>query len=158
MSNLSNFIDVFLFCAAHNKNIFTVDTCEDDTQIQITLTGGALSAVGHVQGIYVKSDAVNGKLSWIHTSISTAIWWSYGQIGLGYWIIGSMDDIGTSTGWLFNLMSGPPYAIDNFWSYYNYNAGAWVTPIDEINVELECTTESGKLILLRRSHSLKLCT
>ena len=100
----------------------------------------------------MKSDAVNGKPTWIQTSISTALWWSY-----GYWIIGSMDNIGTSIGLLGNPMFGPPYTIDNFWSYYNYNADAWVNPIDEINVELECTTESGKLILLRRSHSLKLC-
>jgi hypothetical protein len=139
----------FFFCAAYNKHIFTVDTCEDDTQIQITLTGGALSAVGQVKGIYVKSDPVNGKLTWIQTSNSTALWWSY-----GYWIIGSMDSIGTSMGWLANPMPGPPYGIDNFWSYYNYNADAWVNPIDEINVELKCTTESGKLILLRRSHTL----
>ena len=102
----------------------------------------------------MKSDAVNGKLTWIQTSSSTALWWSY----YGYWVIGSTDDIGTSMGWLANPTFGPPYGNGNDWLYYNYNADAWVNPIDEINVELECTTESGKLILLRRSHSLKLCT
>ena len=90
----------------------------------------------------MKSDAVNGKLTWIQTSISKALWWSSN----GYWIIGSMVNIGTSIGWLGNPMSGPPYGNGNDWLYYNYNTDAWVNPIDEINVELECTSESGKLI------------
>ena len=103
----------------------------------MTLTGGALSAQGHVQGLYVKAATVNGKLTWIQTSTSTAIWWSSNN----YWIIGNEADIGSTLGWLFNpVQSGPPYGNGNDWSYYN--GSAWVNPIGEI--ELECATESGK--------------
>ena len=129
-------VDVFLFCANHNKNTFTVGICEDDTQIKVTLIGGALSAQGHVQGLYVKAAAVNGKLTWIQTSNSTAIWWSTDD----RWLIGNKANIGSSLGGLFNpVQSSSPYGNGN-WSYYN--GSAWVNPIGEI--ELECETESGK--------------
>ena len=145
-----NFIDVFHFCDAHNRNIFTVGTCEDDTQIQITLTGGALKQE-QAHGLYVKSAEINGKLSWIQTStrklssvygpsFGSALWWN---IIDNEWVIGNKANIGSDLGWLYNpVQSGPPYGNANDW-FYN-NGTAWVKPVGEINFELQCTTESGK--------------
>ena len=85
----------------------------------------------------MKAAAVNGTLTWIQTSTSTAIWWSSDN----YWLIGNKANIGSSLGWLSNpVQSGSPYGNGNDWSYYN--GSAWVNPIGEI--ELECATESGK--------------
>ena len=117
--------------ANHNKNTFKIGTCDS---IQITLTGGALSAQGHVQGLYVKSTTVNGKPSW--TEGSRALW--FGSNGL--WMIGEKASIGSNSGWLYSPVSGQPYGNTNDWLYHN--GAAWVNPIGEI--ELECTTESSK--------------
>ena len=134
---LSNFKDVFLFCANHNRKTFTVGTCDS---IQITLTGGALSALAHVPGHYVKYITVNGKPSW--TKGPYALWWS----SIGDWMVGDKDHIGGPGGWLYSSVSGQPYGNTNDWFYYN--GTAWVNPIGEIDVG--CTTESSK------SHQLEL--
>jgi hypothetical protein len=48
-------------------------------------------------------------------------------------MIGPKAEIGSSTGWLYNPMSGPPYGNDNAWVYYN--GSVWVNPLGEIKVE-----------------------
>ena len=109
-------------------NIFTAGTCEDDSKIQITLTGEALLAAGHVQGIYVKFATANGKPAWNHISYDYSLWWGSN----GFWMIGPKAEIGSSTGWLYNPMSGPPYGNGNDWFYHN--GTAWVNPRNEIKV------------------------
>ena len=83
---------------------------------------------------------MNGKLTWIQTSTNNALWWSSKGLKKGYWIIGKREKIGSSVAWLYNPVSW--YGNDNDWFYYN--GAAWVNPIGEINVDLECTTGSGK--------------
>ena len=63
---------------------FTIGTCEDDTKIKITLTGGALRAQRLAQGVYEKSATINGKLTWTHTSSDKAVWFGSN----GFWMIG----------------------------------------------------------------------
>ena len=82
------------FKVTPNKIIFTAGTCEDDSKIQITLTGEALLATGHVQGIYVKFATSRGKPAWIHTSYDYSLWWGSN----GFWMIGPKAEIGSSTG------------------------------------------------------------
>ena len=116
-------------------HFFTIGTCEDDTKIQITLTGGALSTQGHVQGIYEKSATVNGIPTWTHTSSNKIIW--FGSIG--FWIIGPKTNNfeGGNIGWLYNPVSGLPYGNGN--EFFYFNGDEWVKPTNEIEVELECT-------------------
>ena len=57
-------------------SFFTIGTCEDDTKIRVTLSGGALSAQGNAQGVYEKSETINGKLTWTHTSSDKALWFA----------------------------------------------------------------------------------
>ena len=113
--------------------VLVLDPCDS---IQITLSGGALFVQGHVQGVYWKSTTVNGKPSW--TKGPYALWWSSN----GIWMVGYKDYIGGTAGWLYSSVSGQPYGNTNDWFYHN--GIAWVNPIGEIDVELECTTESGK--------------
>ena len=118
-----------VFIVTPNKIIFTTGTCEDDSKIKITLTGEALSATRHVQGIYMKFATSRGKPAWIHTSYDYSLWWGSN----GFWMIGPKAEIGSSTGWLYNPMSSPPYGNGNDWFYHN--GTAWVNPIGEIKVE-----------------------
>ena len=125
----------------HNKNIFTVGTCEDDTLIRITLSGAAFSAQGRrVQGIYLKSKEVNGKPSWIMTSPRQALWW-YNGGSTGSWMVGDVQQIGSKFGWLRNRVSTLPYVGDgNDWHYSKLTSNlTFVKQNDEINVERECT-------------------
>ena len=115
-------------------HFFTIGTCEDDTKIQITLTGGALFAQGHLQGVYEKSATINGKLTWTHTSSDKALW--FGSNGV--WIIGRKTEIGGDMGWLFKPGSGLPFGNGNEFKYWD--GAHWKKPIYEIEVELECTT------------------
>ena len=112
-------------------HFFTIGTCEDDTKIQITLTGGALSAQKIAQGVYQKSDPINGKLTWTHTSSDKALWFDSN----GLWMIS--PKAGDSTSWLYNPVSSLPYGNGNEFLYWN--GDEWVKPINEIKVELECT-------------------
>ena len=112
-------------------HFFTIGTCEDDTKIKITLTGGALSAQRLAQGVYEKSATVNGKLTWTHTSSDKAIWFDSN----GFWMIGPKT--GGTTSWLYNAVSDLPYGNGNEFLYWD--GDEWVKPINEIKVELECT-------------------
>ena len=114
-------------------HFFTIGTCKDDTKIQITLTGGALSTQGHVQGVYEKSATVNGKLTWTHTSSDNALWFS----SKGHWLIGPKTKIGGTNGWLYNPVSSLPYGNGN--EFFYWDGAEWVKPTNEIEVELECT-------------------
>ena len=116
------------------KNISTIGTCEDDAKIQITLIGDALSAAGHVQGIYVKFATSNRKPAWNHASHNYSIWWGSN----GFWMIGPKAEIGSSTGWLYNPKSRQPYGNGNDWLYHN--GTAWVNPIGEIKVKCNQST------------------
>ena len=111
--------------------VLVLDPCDS---IQITLSGGALSAQGHVQGVYWKSTTVNGKPSW--TKGSRALWWGSN----GFWMVGEKASIGGTYGWLYSPVSGQPYGNTNDWLYHN--GAAWVNPIGEIDVELGCTESS----------------
>ena len=117
-------------------HFFTIGTCEDDTKIQITLTGGALSAQGNKQGVYEKSETINGKLTWTHTLSDYALWFSS-----NVWIIGFKTKIGSTIGSLYNSVSGLPYGNGN--EYFYWDGYKWVKPTNEIEVELECTTGPG---------------
>ena len=119
----------FQLTNTQNKIIFTIGTCEDDTKIKITLSGDALSAAGHVQGIYAKFATSNGKPAWNHASYDHSIWWGSN----GFWMIGPKAEIGSSTGWLYNPKSRQPYDNGNDWLYHN--GTEWVNPIGEIKVE-----------------------
>jgi hypothetical protein len=98
--------------------------------------GGALSAQGHVQGVYEKS----GKLTWTHTSSDKALWFGTN----GNWMIGPKTEIGGTTGtkWvmLYNPVSSLPYGNGN--EFFYWDGAEWVKPINEI--EVECTTGPGK--------------
>ena len=45
---------------------------------------------------------------------------------------------GSATSWLYNPVSDLPYGNGNEFLYWN--GDEWVKPINEIEVELECTT------------------
>ena len=123
---------VFRLWYTHNKNIFTVGICKDDTKIKITLSGGALSVQGVIQGIYVKSEEVNGKPSWIMTSpISGAIWWYEDSSKNLRWIVGKGTKKGTEFGWLFNKVSSLPYVgSGKDWWYNDPNADVIIPETD----------------------------
>ena len=134
----------------HNKNISTVGTCDDDTQIRITVSGGALRYVPKVQGIYVKSKKKeNGADSWKMTSGSFAIWWFIGPLHTG-WMVGQEDSIGTTLGALLKRVDTKSILP------YDGNGDDWLysdriilnrdffKQKGEIKVELECT---GKLLI-----------
>ena len=124
----------FQLTNTQNKIFFTIGTCEDDAKIQITLSGDALSAAGHVQGIYVKFATSNGKPAWNHASNDHSIWWGSN----GFWMIGPKAEIGSSTGWLYNPKSRQPYGNGNDWLYHN--GTEWVNPIGEIKVKCNQST------------------
>ena len=111
--------------------------------IQITLYGGALAAQGWLQGLYLKSITINGKLSWKNTSTKMEIWWDArapGKLGSkgsdrDHWKVGSrkmhsryLDTYDSSPS-----VSGPPYGNVDQWSYFN--GKNWEKPVDEIFVE-----------------------
>ena len=93
--------------------------CEDDTKIQITLTEGALYAQGPVQGIYGMCSTINGKLAWCqYSSPYNVLWWGSN----GVWIIGPQTEVGDTSGFLYNPVSGVPYGNGNEFFYHNGTA------------------------------------
>ena len=117
-----------------NKD-FGIKECQT---IQISLYGGALAAQKsrELQGLYVKSAKVNGKLSWTKLFGGYALWLASN----GVWNVGFKTDIGQRIGFLHSQVSDLPYGNTNDWSYWN--DFAWVNPISEITVE--CTVLETK--------------
>ena len=117
--------------------------------IEISLSGGALSAQRSRQGYYQKSARVNGQLSWKHYSSDNVLWWApkglgkFGSKGSGkaYWKVGNVK---MNMGYLDTYdaefpVFGPPYGNQsgnsNVWSYLN-DDNDWVNaPVGEIIVE-----------------------
>ena len=98
-----------------------------------------LSHQGKFQGIYQISDPINGKQSW--TSGSTAIW--YWQ---GYWLIGSLDNIGTAVceisanGYDGGLDDSLLDDDNNEWQYWiPGNGWMFASPND---VSIDCTSKN----------------
>ena len=112
------------------QNIFTIGTCEE---IQLTLTGGAFSAQGGIQGLYVKSGTSNGEPVWSLCTSSNSLWLADN----GIWIIGPNSLIGIAQGFFYNPVSGPPYGNGDDWLYWD--GFAWIKPVGEI--EVECTSK-----------------
>jgi hypothetical protein len=64
------------------------------------LKNNVLSQQTSKQGIYQKAGKVNGKISWISSSNNNALWYN----AVSYdWMIGSVDDIGTSNGGISSI-------------------------------------------------------
>ena len=111
--------------------------CECQT-IVISLKNNALAQSSR-QGIYQRAGKVNGKTSWILTSNNNALWYSAASED---WFIGSLDDLGTSTGGILSTgeqgISSCPYNITNdAWKYWKDDG--WIIA-DANDVSIECLT------------------
>ena len=111
--------------------------CECQT-IVITLNNNALAAQSSKQGIYQRAEKVNGKTSWILSSNNNALWYSAAS---EEWFIGSLDDLGTSTGSIASngnqgLLSCPYSVPNDAWEYSN---DGWIIA-DATDVSIECLT------------------
>ena len=111
--------------------------CECQT-IAISLKNNALAAQSSRQGIYQRAEKVNGKTSWILSSNSNALWYNPPSED---WIIGSLDDLGTSTGGVAsngNLgISSCPYNVSE--DAWKYSDNGWIIA-DANDVSIECLT------------------
>ena len=108
------------------------DCCGHCETITITLENNAQAAQGSREGIYHNSSLVNGKPSW--TSTSQAIWYNQDYDN---WNVGSLDDIGTSTGGMkSDSANGCPFDIaSEEWNYW-YN-DVW-TSAGPNEIKLQC--------------------
>ena len=110
--------------------------CECQTNV-ISLKNNAL-AQSTRQGIYQRAGKVNGKTSWISSSNNNALWYNPPSED---WLIGSLDDLGTSYGGIASNgdqgRSSCPYSVPNdAWEYWN---DAWIIA-DTADVSIECLT------------------
>ena len=110
--------------------------CECQT-IVISLKNNAL-AQSSKQGIYQRAGQVNGKTSWISSSNNNALWYNPPSED---WLIGSLDDLGSSTGGIATNgnqgISSCPYNVPNdAWEYWN---NGW-NIADANDVSIECLT------------------
>ena len=63
-------------------------------------------------------------------------------------MIGPKAEIGSSTGWLYNPMSGgPPYGNGNDWFYHN--GTEWVNPIGEIKVKCNQSVQQQTKVIYK---------
>ena len=113
--------------------------CECQT-IVISLKNDALLHQSSKQGIYQRAGKVNGKTSWISSS-NTALWYNAGSDD---WMIGSVDDLGTTFGGISSTgnqgISSCPYNVPNdAWQYGNVVVGSWIIA-DANDVSIECLT------------------
>ena len=85
---------------------------------------------GDLEGIYNISSMINEKASW--NSESNGVW--YGQ---GFWIFGSLDNIGTDIGGIFsNSTNKCPFLLQSEDLYYYDYRDQWIQSVaDEINVD-----------------------
>ena len=113
--------------------------CECQT-IVVSLKNNALAHSSR-QGIYQRAGKVNGKTSWISSSNNNALWYNAASED---WIIGSLDDLGTSTGGVASNgnqgKSSCPYNVPNDAWMYAAN-GAFIIA-DATDVSIECLTGS----------------
>ena len=112
--------------------------CECQT-IVISLKNGALLHQSSEQGIYQRAGKVNGKTSWISSS-NHALWYHAGAFD---WIIGSVDDLGTTGGGIASTgnqgISSCPYNVPNdAWKYSNFDS-SWIIA-NANDVSIECLT------------------
>ena len=97
----------------------------------------ALDSVGWLQGIFSKSENINGKPSW-KSSLYQAIWYD----DLDRWTIGPPDDIGSIKGFLY-AESGTeePTANSNEWNYWD--GSNWTASISK-DVSVRCIGKNHK--------------
>ena len=110
--------------------------CECQT-IVISLKNDALLHQSSKQGIYQRAGKVNGKTSWISSS-NSALWYNAGSYD---WMIGSVDNLGSSTGNIASTgdqgISSCPYNVTkDAWKYWN---DAWIIA-DTNDISIECLT------------------
>ena len=118
--------------------------CECQT-IVISLENDALLYQLVMQGTYQRAGKVNGKTSWISSS-NTALWYNAGG---NYWMIGLVDNLGTSVGGIASTLSqgglSCPHNVPNDeWLYFNYDSGSWIIA-DANDVSIECLTGNHSL-------------
>ena len=109
--------------------------CECQT-IVISLENGA-SYQSDKPGIYQRAEKVNAKTSWI-SSTNTALWYN---AQTDDWMIGSVNDLGSSIGGIESTgsqgSSSCPYNVPNdAWMYWN---NGWIIA-DANDVSIECLT------------------
>ena len=129
--------------------IFIIDCSQLCEAIIVTLEDNPAIAQGGRQGRYNKSMDVNGYPSW--TSMSNGIWWAS-----GYWIIGSVDGIGSLTAGLYSVHGNQcPFDLQSAEWYYYDGVTGFVTPLaHEINIH--CYTGNFPKQLLSRFNALYL--
>ena len=113
--------------------------CECQT-IVVSFKKGVLLHQSSRQGIYQRAGKVNGKTSWISSS-NTALWYNAGG---NYWMIGLVNNLGTSVGGIASTLSqgglSCPHNVPNDeWLYFNYDSGSWIIA-DANDVSIECLT------------------
>ena len=103
--------------------------------IIVAMENEALETVGGQQGIFSKSEHFNGKPSWkssLYSSLYQAIWYN----DLDQWIIGSIDDIGSTKGVLYaESETEEPTANSNEWNYWD--GSNWI-PSSSKDVSVRC--------------------
>ena len=110
--------------------------CECQT-IVVGFKNGVLLHQSSRQGIYQRAGKVNGKKSWISLS-NTALWYN---VASDDWMIGDVDDLGTTLGGISSTgsqgISSCPYNVPNdAWKYWN---NGWIIA-DANDVSIECLT------------------
>ena len=101
-------------------DFLNLDYAEQCSAAIVTLKNDVLASKGSLQGMYQISDPINGKPSW--TTDFLAIW--YWQ---GYWNIGYLSNIGTSTVGMFasDVYEGLDDA-NNQWYYWDGSDYDWI--------------------------------
>ena len=101
----------------------------------VTLKNDALLHQAQRQGIYQRAGKVNGKTSWIFSKNNSALW--YNTVAQD-WMIGSLDNLGTSTGGIGSEgdqgRTSCPYNVPQYqWVYFG---NAWTfTSGDDVSIE-----------------------
>ena len=115
--------------------------------MEINMRNDALKHQGRYQGVYERSEIVNGKPSW-NNSVH-AIW--YTRYPRDEWVVGNLTDLGqdpigpvghdnsykysmyaSGLGYRFNLHR----LTDNVWKYWN--GSKWNTPVFSTEIVVSC--------------------
>ena len=99
------------------------------------MKNGALLHQSEKSGIYQRAGKVNGKTSWISSS-NYALWYNPASHA---WMIGSVDDVGTTFGGISSTgaqgRSSCPYNVPNDAWEYVVNGGWIIAGANDVTIE-----------------------